>query len=212
MRIERRRAGAEWSLPRKVSATQYYTSEGSLWQDGTAANLLFSDAKARMVNDLLTIIVLESSTASHDASTDLGRSNNVSADIAAAFGGMTKLRRKNPDIPSGALLEGSFGSDFKGTGKTKRSGSMATKMTAIVTDVLPNGNLVIEGAREVVLNDERQLIVLTGMVRPHDVSHDNTVLSTYIANARIEYTGSGVVTDRQSPGWADRIFTAVWPF
>jgi flagellar L-ring protein precursor FlgH len=89
---------------------------------------------------------------------------------------------------------------------------MTTKMTATVTNVLPNGNLMIQGMREVVLNDEQQIIVLTGIVRPQDVSQDNTVLSTYIANARIEYTGSGVVTERQSPGWADRILTTVWPF
>lgn len=211
-RVSSPRAGAEWSVPREVSGTQYYTSEGSLWQDGTTVNLLFTDLKARMVNDLLTIIVLESSTASHDASTDLGRSSKLSADVAAAFAGMTKLRSKFPDIPSDALVEGTFGSDFKGTGKTKRSGSMTTKMTATVTNVLPNGNLMIQGMREVVLNDEQQIIVLTGIVRPQDVSQDNTVLSTYIANARIEYTGSGVVTERQSPGWADRILTTVWPF
>ena len=205
-------AGTDWSLPRNTAVPPHYTSEASLWQEGTTANLLFTDVKARMVNDLLTVIVVENSVASHDASTDLGRESDLSADVAAAFGGMTRLRSKNDYLPSDALVEGSFGSDFKGTGKTERSGRMTTKMTALVTDVLPNGNLMIEGTREVVLNDERQLIVLTGMVRPQDVSRDNTVLSTFIADARIQYTGSGVVTSRQRPGWGDRIITAVWPF
>lgn len=200
-------------MPSVISgAGPMYASEGSLWQEGTSTTMLFADVKARTVNDLLTVVVVEKSAAAHDASTDLGRSNKLTADVAAAFGGMTALRAKNPNIPSDVLIEGSFGSDFAGTGKTERSGTMTTKMTAVVTDVLPNGNLVIRGMREVFLNNEQQVIVLTGMVRPEDISRDNTVLSTFIANARIQYTGSGVVTERQTPGWGDRIITAVWPF
>ena len=85
-------------------------------------------------------------------------------------------------------------------------------MTAQVVDVLPNGNLIIEGNREVRVNAENQMITLTGMVRPRDITADNVIQSTYIADARIAYSGTGVLNDRQRPGWFTRVMDKVWPF
>ena len=85
-------------------------------------------------------------------------------------------------------------------------------MTARVVDLLANGNMIIEGNREVRVNAENQLITLTGIIRSRDISSENIILSTYIADARISYSGSGVLNDRQRPGWLSRILDKVWPF
>ena len=85
-------------------------------------------------------------------------------------------------------------------------------MTARIVDILPNGNLVIQGNREVRVNHENQIITLTGLVRPRDISADNVVLSTYLADARISYSGSGIINERQRPGWLTRVMGKIWPF
>ncbi len=88
---------------------------------------------------------------------------------------------------------------------------MAT-ITVRVVAVLPDGNLKIAGSREVAVNNEKQLIALTGFVRPEDIDHTNTVLSTDISDARIAYSGIGIVNDRQRPGWVMRTLDVIWPF
>jgi flagellar L-ring protein precursor FlgH len=85
-------------------------------------------------------------------------------------------------------------------------------MTALVTQVLPNGNMVLVGSREVLINNENQIIQLSGVVRPRDIDADNLVLSTYLADARISYSGTGIINDRQKPGWLTKIMMTVWPF
>jgi len=109
-------------------------------------------------------------------------------------------------------VNGNISSDFEGTGETERSGALNAFMTAMIVDVMPNGNMVIEGNREVRVNAENQMITLTGLVRPRDISADNVILSTYIADARISYSGTGVLNDRQKPGWLTRALDKVWPF
>ena len=106
-----------------------------------------------------------------------------------------------------ALTEG-----FDGSGVTTRSGKLSGRMTGLVDAVLPNGNLRIQGKRMVTVNGEEQIMVLTGIVRPEDISSNNVVRSTYIADARIEYYGMGVISEKQYPGWMARMFDRVWPF
>jgi flagellar L-ring protein precursor FlgH len=125
---------------------------------------------------------------------------------------------ENDRFPSGSgfdpfgSIEGSTSNSFKGSGATKRSGNLAASITARVTRVLPNGNLEILGKREITVNNEKQYIALTGIIRPRDISSNNVVLSTYISDAKIVYTGTGVVNDRQNPGWLARVLDTVWPF
>ena len=103
-------------------------------------------------------------------------------------------------------------SEFDGSGSTSRSGDLSAFMTARVTDVMGNGNLRIEGTREIEVNNEKQFITLTGIVRRRDIDAENVILSTFVSDARIAYSGVGVVDDRQRPGWMSNFMNAVWPF
>ena len=109
-------------------------------------------------------------------------------------------------------VQSDYSNTFDGSGSTARSGDLTAYMSARIIQVLPNGNLVIEGNREVRVNNENQIITLTGIVRPRDISSANVVQSTYLADARISYSGTGVLNDQQRPGWLARILDKVWPF
>ena len=109
-------------------------------------------------------------------------------------------------------MAASSSASYDGQGSTRRSGSLEAMLTCKVVDVLPNGNLVIWGWKQVRSNRETQYLVLTGQVRPRDIQIDNTVQSSLLAEARIEYTGSGVVSDKQGPGFGQRLMNWVWPF
>jgi flagellar L-ring protein precursor FlgH len=103
-------------------------------------------------------------------------------------------------------------SDFKGDGTTSRSGDLTAFITCRVTEVLPNGNLRIVGTREILVNHENQVIVLSGVIRPRDINDQNIIASRFIADAKIAYSGSGVIDDRQRPGWMANFLETVWPF
>ena len=110
------------------------------------------------------------------------------------------------------LINASVDSSYKGSGSTSRAENLKATMTARVIDVLPNGNMLIEGRRNIKVNNEDQEIILEGTVRPRDIGADNVVNSIYIADARISYSGRGIISDRQSPGWLMNIVDKLWPF
>jgi flagellar L-ring protein precursor FlgH len=109
-------------------------------------------------------------------------------------------------------VKGNLKSKFEGDGETTRSGTLSAFITCRVVDVMPNGNLKIVGTREVMVNYENQLIILSGIIRPRDISDQNVILSTFISGAKIAYSGSGIVDDRQRPGWLANLLNNVWPF
>ena len=115
-------------------------------------------------------------------------------------------------VQSSGNLSAGFGSDFEGEGATNRSGDLTAYITAKITHVLPNGNLKILGNREVAINNEKQFIHMSGIIRSRDISTNNVILSTYIADAKIEYSGKGIIDDRQKPGWLTNFFNKLWPF
>ena len=116
------------------------------------------------------------------------------------------------DIRLSTGIKGSYDSSFKGKGKTTRTENMTAQISARVLQVLPNGNLVIRGSREITVNYEKQLITIQGVIRPADVTPENTIQSNYIADAKIEYIGKGDVSRQQRQGWLTRILDYVWPF
>jgi flagellar L-ring protein FlgH len=187
-------------------------AEGSLWDDRGDLSLMFINTKARLVGDILTIRIVETSNAANKASTKTGRSSSLSAGMSGFFNAEKSFPPDQPFFNPFSRVSGSIDSEFDGSGSTVRSGALNAFMTARIVDILPNGNLVIEGNREVRVNHENQIITLTGLVRPRDISADNVVQSTYIADARIAYSGTGIVNDRQKPGWFTRIMDVVWPF
>ena len=182
--------------------------DGSVWRDGAPLEMLYTDQKARAVGDLVTVNIVEVASASKEATTQTGRSSSISASVDAFFG----LEKFVPPGANPAKVAGSLANNFDGSGKTVRSGKVTATVTAVVTQILPNGNLVIEGSREITVNNEQELIVLSGVVRPKDISPGNMVLSTALGNGQIAYYGSGIIAEKQRPGWLGRVVDAVWPF
>ncbi len=180
---------------------------GSIWRENEG---LFSDRRAKNVNDIITVKIVESSKASRKASTSTGRSTAMEGGVDAMFGWENDLRtnRFNPQTMIG--LNGS--KSFDGSGSTERSGNLSGIITAIVKEVYPNGMMRIEGRRVVTVNAEDQYITLSGLVRRDDIAVDNTVLSTKVAEAVIEYSGEGIIGMEQKPGWFSRAMDVVWPF
>jgi flagellar L-ring protein precursor FlgH len=186
-------------------------TDGSLWSENGGLSEMFSNPKARRIGDILTIKIVETSSATNKASTTTDRSSGISAQVNSFFNLENEIAASKSFNPFGGV-SGSLSNDFEGTGATQRSGALNAYMTARVVNLLPNGNLIIEGNREVRVNAENQLITLTGIIRSRDISAENVILSTYIADARISYSGSGVLNDKQKPGWLLRVMDKVWPF
>ena len=192
-----------------VEVTQPST-EGSLWQDTGTMNDLFANSKARRVGDIVTINIVETSTATNSAATTTGVTSSVSMGVTKFLG-----LENTPTTGFGAnsnTIAGGTTNAFAGTGNTTRTGNLNAYITTRVIGVMPNGNLAITGTREVVVNDEKQTITLTGVIRSRDISSDNVVQSTSISDARISYNGTGIVNAEQHKGWLANFFDKYSPF
>lgn len=161
-----------------------------------ATESLFSDQRAFQVSDIITIRVVESTVA--DQSSDTRSSKSASFDASGGPG--TGFFSSIP------LFGVSAGGEnrFDGNGQTSRSGRLSASITARVTEVLPSGDLLIEGSRVVAINQEEEIMEIQGIVRPKDIDADNTVLSTYLADARISYSGSGPLAQSSKQGFLSR--------
>ncbi len=178
------------------------TAEPAAWMSG-----LFGDLRARRVNDLVTVQVVESVTASGSADSALDKSSNGSASLTKLFGIESKFPKW---LDPTSLATPTANTQFSGSGSTARSGSLTAVITARVTQVLPNGDLVLEGIREVDINGDRQFIVLTGIVRPYDIGSGNVVSSAAVGQMQIRYYGRGLIRDNLKPGWLIRIMNKVF--
>jgi len=157
---------------------------------------LFSDQKANHAGDAVSILVVETSSASNDAKTTTSRESNLS------LAGAGKVGTSNlPDINLGL----NSGNSFKGEGSTSTNGSVRAKLSARVDSVLPNGFLWISGNRTITVNGEEQTIKISGVIRPSDIQADNSVYSYSISDAKIVIEGNGVVTRAQGPGWITKL-------
>jgi flagellar L-ring protein precursor FlgH len=172
--------------------------------------------------DIITIVIDEYSSGSNSANTTTGRDTKTFAGISAFLGLDKQIARRNKDLTDGDILTaglipsiqigGSSKNSLTGKGKTSRDGKLEARITARVVRVLPNGNLAIEGKRRLAINAEDQYIVISGIIRPEDITSDNVISSQYIADAKIVYTGKGVINDKMRPGWLTRIVDWTWPF
>lgn len=170
----------------------------SLWQDAGFGGRLLTDHRARAVGDTLTIIFDETSAASHAANTKLASGSNLSV------GPGTGLLSFGPQPTVGNAVSES--DSFQGQGKTDRSSSLSGMISATITEILPNGEMRIKGKKEMLINNETQVMEISGIVRPENISLTNTIQSSYVADAKIGYNGAGPVGDSQSPGIFSRIF------
>jgi flagellar L-ring protein FlgH len=163
---------------------------------------LYSDVKAARVGDIVTVVILENTLATNSAKISTDKATTFETKGDEGTGGLDFI----PGFSAGADISRTH----EGNGSTERRGSMVSKMAAVVTEVSPTGCLVLRGEREIVINDEKETMVLTGMVRPRDISTGNVVYSTDIANAQITYKGKGLVTSGSKPGILARLVSTLF--
>lgn len=180
---------------------------GSLWTAGGSNRSMFADHKAAQAGDILTIVVSEAVAASNSQSKKSARDSSIADAITNFIYPATGLHKGS--LPSMALA-GSAASS--GSGDVSNNQSLNARAAVLVSDVLPNGNMVIEGARIVTFSGETQYVVLHGVVRPDDIASDNTIQSSNIADARVEFLSEGSLTDAQKRGWFIKLYEKLRPF
>lgn len=198
--------------PAPVIAEAPAPAPGSLWSEVGSRALIGMDGNARRVGDLITVRIDESASTTLGADTNASRDGSGSFGIESLLGAETSITGANPNMGGKIALGGSTSTSTTGTGSTSRQGSLSATVTCQVQEVLPNGNLRIRGTKEVRVNRETQYLTLEGVVRPRDIHLDNTVQSNLIADARVEYTGAGVIADKQRQGWGTAVIDAATPF
>ena len=191
------------------------STKGSLWPGENSRNALFQVLRAKNIGDVVTVQITEKTSAIKEASTSTSRQSTADIGIQKFLGlplnfGMNDFL--NQGAPFSPEVQATYDAGFDGSGTTKRSGELSAIIATRVTDVMSNGYLVLEGRKEIVVNNEQQFIILSGIARPEDINEQNVIPSILLSDARIEYDGKGVVADEQSPGWMRRILDNVWPF
>lgn len=184
------------------------SAEGSLWNESRGS--LFEDTRANHVGDTVIVDIVENSSSKMDVNTESSRqsSMNVGTPTINLFGYETSLGGSG--TPS--LIGTSFDNSFSGEAESDRAGQVTASISARVVEVLPNGNLSLFGRRAMKVDNEVQYILVSGIIRPQDISATNRVQSTYMADSRIEYYGKGALSDKQKPGWGTRLIDNIWPW
>jgi len=187
-------------------------NRNSLWRAGAKA--FFKDNRAKAIGDVLTVTVSLDDSATLKNKTTRKRADTEDVDVTTFAGLESEFRKVLPQgIAAGGTI-GSFGSayDTEGDGNITRSEAITLSVAAVVTQILPNGNLVVIGRQEMRISDELREVMVTGVVRPEDIAYDNTVSHTKIAEMRVAYGGRGMLSDLQSPRWGNQLWDVLFPF
>lgn len=175
---------------------------GSLFSAASSNLFLFHDLKAHATNDIVTIQINETASATNSANTSTQKNTNATMSAPGAFG-----LEKSTKLDFTKLLDASTGLSFGGQGTTTRSGQLQAWLSARVAEVLPNGDLVIEGTKDVTINRERQAMHIRGVVRQVDIGPNNVVSSTAIAHMEVKFDGKGIVSNSANPGFLTWLFS-----
>ncbi len=179
-------------------------ANGSIYQPAQGYRPLFEDRRPRMVGDILTIVLDENVSASKNSSANAGRSGEAGLELAQLPDALETLAEYGFDV--------SGSNDFSGSGGAAANNSFTGTITVSVIDVLYNGNLRVRGEKQIAINQGTEFIRFSGVVDPRTVTARNTVVSTAVADARIEYVGDGYINEAQTMGWLQRFFLNVSPF
>lgn len=186
---------------------QKIADDGSIFK-AQMANSIYSDVKARRVGDIITVMLQENTSARKSAGTTTSREVENTVDPIVGLGGLP-INIGNQAIQFGLETE----NEFTGDASANQSNNLTGNISVTVIQVLPNQNLVVRGEKWLTLNNGDEYLRLTGIVRPADISPTNEIVSTKIANARIQYSGTGTFANAQQQGWLTRFFSSEWwPF
>jgi flagellar L-ring protein FlgH len=181
----------------------------SLWRNGSRA--FFNDQRAHIVGDILTVKVNVNDTAQFQDQTQLSRTTTEDTEITNFIGANAITNPAKAVLP-GSILTASGNSQMNGQGNINRNDQLVTNVAAVVTQLLPNGNMVIEGKQEIRLNNEIRELIVAGVVRPEDIQSDNTIELPKIAEARLAYGGRGTLTNIQTERWGQQAVDIILPF
>jgi flagellar L-ring protein precursor FlgH len=181
----------------------------SLWRNGSRA--FFNDQRAHIVGDILTVKVNINDTAQFQDQTQLNRTSTEDTEITNFIGANTIGNAAKAILP-GSVLTASGNTQMNGQGNINRNDQLLTNVAAVVTQLLPNGNMVIEGKQEIRLNNEVRELIVAGVVRPEDIESDNTIELPKVAEARLAYGGRGTLTNIQTERWGQQAVDVVLPF
>src|SRR5580700_10828418 len=181
----------------------------SLWRNGSRA--FFKDQRAHQIGDLLTVTVNITDQANFANETQRSRTNKEDSGVTD-FLGSKLLGTQAQKVLPGRILTADGSSSSDGKGSIQRQETLVTNIAAVVTQVLPNGNLVVEGKQEIRVNYEKRELIVAGIVRPEDIQSDNTIDSSKIAQARIAYGGHGEISDIQQPRYGSQVMDVLLPF
>ena len=185
--------------------------ENSLWRAGSRA--FFKDQRAAQVGDILTVVVNTSDLAKLDDNTTQGRTGNEGMGMTNMFGFEAAIPRMlGRAVNPAQLVNTNSTGTSTGTGKIQRDETVQLRLAGVVTQVLPNGNLVVSASQELRVNSELRVLKVTGVVRPQDIASDTTVTDDRMAEARISYGGRGQLVDKQTPRWGQQVMDILLPF
>ena len=185
---------------------------GSMWSDTDSRALVGMDNNARAVGDLITVHVVQTTSASNGADTALSREGSSEFGVTALLGANTSILKANPNMKGAIGLGGSSSSGTTGKGATSRSNSVDAILTCTVVEVYPNGTLRVEGIGKTTVNNELQYLAVSGIGRARDIRLDNSIDSSKLASLVVDIGGTGAVANQQGQGWGTAIANAIWPF
>lgn len=201
------------SLSIPLAGDENAGKKASLWRTNSPFGKMYSDPIARAINDIVTIQVSETSTASNKAELTTSKKTQIQMGIDNFLGLEQDMGSKISDNFDNASMVGATTNNSNaGEGESKRETSLTAYISARVIDVMPNGNMVIEAKKEVQVNKEKQVAVLTGIIRPRDIAYNNIIQSNKIADMQIKFSGKGPVSAQAKRGWLSWLIGTIWPF
>ena len=187
-----------------------HVASGSLWNNTGAT--MFTDPKAHAVGDLVTVLVSENASATRNLGTNKSTSSAHKTGVKASMGLAAAIAAKNPTLTPSTGINLSDSNSFSGKGQTSNSDTLSASVTAVVTEVFANGNMRIMGRRQVTINQQPQELTFMGVIRANDITSNNTIPSSKVAQAVIGYGGGGELASVAHAGWLSQTLSAIWPF
>ena len=197
--------------PSSAPVPVWQGAAGSLYSPTQASLITGMSGSSRQVGDLITVVVEENAQSQVDATTTTSAQADTDFELRSAFGLESQILQANESLGGKISLGMGRATSHNGTGLVSRSNAIAVTLTCTITGILPNGNVLVRGNKKLTVNGEDQYLTLIGQVQPRDITSDNTVSSTRIADLQFESTGDGVVGDKQKVGWAQRIVDTIAP-